>query len=141
MRAGSLYRGKDCVVETVWLADDWFGRLRGLLGREPLPAGHALLLSPCNGVHTFWMRYPLDVVFLGCGGRVLGWREPLRPWRACRHPGAKATLELRAGALSTLAPVVGDVLQWRASPGVAIAAPLGAPCSPHGIARDDGARA
>lgn len=141
MKAGALYRGNDRVVETVWLADDWFGRLRGLLGREPLPDGHGLLLSPCDGVHTFWMRYPLDVVFLDGGGRVLGWREQLRPWRACRHPGAKATLELRAGALVTLAPVVGDVLHWRANPGVAIATPFGSPPSPHDIARDPGAHA
>ena len=117
MTPGRLCRDGACVVPTVWRADRWWSRLRGLLARPPL-AGEgreALWLSPCNSVHTFWMRYPIDVLFLDRGGRVLGWREGLAPWRACLQAGAYAAIELRAGGLSRLGPVKGEVLQWQAT--------------------------
>lgn len=113
MKAGALYRGDDCMVRAVWLADDWPSRLRGLLGRKPLRPGEGLLLSPCDGVHTFGMGYPLDVLFLDRDDTVLGWREGVRPWRACRQPGARSTLELCVGGVDALRPVTGEVLQWR----------------------------
>ncbi|SJZ96582.1 hypothetical protein SAMN02745674_01391 [Lysobacter spongiicola DSM 21749] len=99
----------------MWRADRWWQRLRGLLGRRPLAgdAAEGLWLSPCNSVHTFWMAYPLDVLFLGRDGEVLGWREDLSPWRTCGQRGAYATVELRAGGLSRIAPVRGEVLQWQ----------------------------
>ena len=116
MRAGRLYRGGACVVPTVWRADRWWSRLRGLLGRRPLAgdAAEALWLSPCSSVHTFGMGYPLDLLFLGRQGEVLGWREGVKPWRACAQRGAHATVELRAGSLSRIDPVKGEVLQWQA---------------------------
>lgn len=113
MKAGALYRGGQPVVDTVWLADGWWDRLRGLLGRNPLAPGQGLLLSPCDGVHTCWMGYPLDVLFLDRAGRVLGWRERVRPWRACRQSGARSTLELCAGGVAALHPVLGEHLRWR----------------------------
>ena len=112
MRAGRLYRGGACLVPTVWRADRWWSRLRGLLGRRPLAgdAAEALWLSPCSSVHTFGMGYPLDLLFLGRQGEVLGWREGVKPWRACAQRGAHATVELRAGSLSRIGPVMGEVL-------------------------------
>ena len=116
MRAGRLYRGGACLVPTVWRADRWWSRLRGLLGRRPLAgdAAEALWLSPCSSVHTFWMGYPLDLLFLGRQGEVLGWREGVKPWRASGQRGAHATVEFRAGGLSRIDPVKGEVLQWQA---------------------------
>lgn len=122
MRTGALYRGDERLVGTVWLADDWVGRLRGLLGRAPLAAGEGLLLEPCDGVHTCWMRYPIDVLFLDRNRRVLGWRECVPPWRACRQGGARSTLELHAGGLAALRPVLGEQLLWRTA--AAVPAPL-----------------
>ena len=119
MRAGRLYRGGACLVPTVWRADRWWSRLRGLLGRRPLAgdAAEALWLSPCSSVHTFGMGYPLDLLFLGRQGEVLGWREGVKPWRAGAHRGAHATVELRAGSLSRIGPVMGEVLQWQSIEG------------------------
>ena len=116
MKTGRLCRGDDCVVPRVWRADSWWSRLRGLLGRRPLAAdgAEALWLSPCNSVHTFWMGYPLDLLFLGRDGEVLGWREGVKPWRASGQRGAHATVEFRAGGLSRIDPVKGEVLLWHA---------------------------
>lgn len=114
MKAGALYRDDTCVVPDVRRADTWLARLRGLLFRPPLTKGTGLLLAPCGSVHTFGMHYCLDLLFLSREGEVVGWREHVRPWRSCRHPGAHATLELPAGGLSALAPRRGERLQWRA---------------------------
>jgi uncharacterized protein len=75
-------------VSTFW------ARARGLLGRPPLAANEALLLRPCRAVHTFFMRYPIDVVFLDRVGNVVAVREALRPWRVAFAPRARAALEL-----------------------------------------------
>lgn len=84
-----------CVV-----ADTAGSRMRGLLGRPPLEPGEGLLLVPCRAVHTFFMRYPIDVVFLDRELRVLRVCSRVRPWRlrACRR--AQAVLELPAGSFS-----------------------------------------
>jgi uncharacterized membrane protein (UPF0127 family) len=72
-------------------------RLRGLLGRAPLPPGHALLLDRCRAIHTFGMSRAIDVVFVGADGSVLDLRRGLAAGRfaMCRH--ASAVLELSAG--------------------------------------------
>jgi uncharacterized protein len=75
----------------------FWARARGLLGRPaPLP-GHAAWITPCAQVHTFFMRYAVDVVFLDAGGAVLEVMT-LPPWRVSpRVPSAVSVLELRAG--------------------------------------------
>jgi uncharacterized membrane protein (UPF0127 family) len=71
-------------------------RLGGLLARPPLRDDEALYLAPCASVHTFFMRYAIDVAFVDRAGRVLK-VVTLAPWRAAGCVGAHAALELRAG--------------------------------------------
>ncbi|WEN42642.1 hypothetical protein CKCBHOJB_02241 [Thauera sp. GDN1] len=78
-------------------AERWFDRLRGLLGSPPPAPGHALLIAPCASVHTAFMRYPIDVVFLDRRGRILEVIEALPPWRMAACWRARQTLELAAG--------------------------------------------
>lgn len=72
-------------------------RLRGLLGRSGLDAGEGMLFPRTASVHTMFMRFPIDVVFLDEGLRVLSVREAVPAWRAVKERGAKWTLELAAG--------------------------------------------
>ena len=72
-------------------------RLRGLLGKPPPAPGHALLITPCVSVHTAFMRYPIDVVFVDRHGCILKVIEALPPWRAAAGWRARHTLELAAG--------------------------------------------
>lgn len=72
-------------------------RLRGLIGRPPPAPGQALLLRPAASVHTCFMRYPIDVVFLDREGRVLAIHDAVPAWRLRAQRGAHAVLELRAG--------------------------------------------
>ena len=69
----------------------------GLLVRPPLRPGQALWLNPCGGVHTWGMRYPIDVLFLGPELTVLSVARAVRPWRLVFAPrGTRSVLELPA---------------------------------------------
>ncbi len=78
-------------------AERSFDRLRGLLGSPPPAPGHALLITPCASVHSAFMRYPIDVVFVDRHGCILKVVEALPPWRAAACWRARHTLELAAG--------------------------------------------
>jgi uncharacterized membrane protein (UPF0127 family) len=71
--------------------------MRGLLGRRDLPRGEGILLRPAASIHTFFMRFPIDVVFLSDAGVVLGIAAAVRPWRIALCKGARSALELTAG--------------------------------------------
>lgn len=95
----------------VGMADRWWPRLRGLLGRGPLAPGEGLLLVPCRSIHTFGMGFPIDVAFLDPAGRVVAVYPDLGPGRASRtHRSARSALELPAGTLAATGTAVGDEL-------------------------------
>jgi uncharacterized membrane protein (UPF0127 family) len=85
------------VCERCVLADRPLSRLRGLMGRRSLPSGHGLLLRPSPSIHTCFMRFPIDAVFLDRDLRVVSVRGRLRTWRFAGQRGARAVLELPAG--------------------------------------------
>jgi uncharacterized protein len=85
------------ICERCTLADRPLPRLRGLLGRRELPAGEGLLLRPAPSIHTWFMRFPIDAVFLSADLEVLDVRPELPAWRIAAGRGARAVLELAAG--------------------------------------------
>ena len=88
-------------------------RLRGLLGRDSLPDGAALVIEPCTSIHTFFMRFSIDAAFLDRAGRVVRAISNLRPWRATRiYPKAAMVVELPAGTLRRTDTREGDALHW-----------------------------
>lgn len=92
-------------------ADDFWLRLVGLMGRDSLGAGEGLLLDPCNSVHTFFMSFRIDLVFLDRDDTVLKVVTALRPWRfALPVAGARKVLELPAGTVIRSDTHVGDRL-------------------------------
>jgi uncharacterized membrane protein (UPF0127 family) len=104
-RSGALVADQIDRAETFWT------RLVGLLGHPRLAPGHGLLIAPCNSVHTFFMRFTIDVAFLDKQGNVVRTVANLKPWRATKiHPKAHATLELCAGALAQAGVLAGDRL-------------------------------
>ena len=87
-------------------------RIRGLLGRESLPDGDALLIEPCTSIHTFFMRFPIDAAFLSRDFRVIRAISRLKPWRATRfHPRAAMVVELPGGTLARTGTREGDLLE------------------------------
>jgi uncharacterized protein len=107
----NLTRGNAvCVGE---LADRPLARMRGLMGRSGLPAGEGLLLRPAPSIHTAFMRFPIDALFLDRSLRVLAVVERLRPWRTASRRSARAVLELAAGEAARRGVCVGDRLELR----------------------------
>lgn len=87
-------------------------RFFGLMGRRDLPEGSGLLFAPCRGVHTHFMRFPIDLVFVAIapgGGRVLHVREAMRPFRA-DWTSSDLVIELPAGTVARTGTTVGDLL-------------------------------
>jgi hypothetical protein len=84
----------EVVVEHLEVADNYWRRLVGLQFRRSLPPGDGLLLVPCSSIHTFWMRFAIDVLTLDKTGVVLEVRRAVKPWRivAC-HRLTHAVLE------------------------------------------------
>lgn len=93
------------------VADTFWTRLRGLIGRREFLVGEGLLLAPARGVHMWFMRFPIDVVYLDRAGRVVDVDEHLRPWRIGRPRWrAHAVLELPAGTVANTGTRQGDVV-------------------------------
>jgi uncharacterized membrane protein (UPF0127 family) len=88
------------VCERCELAATPLARMKGLLGRTCLRPGEGILLRPAPSVHTLFMRFPIDVVFLDRDLRVVRVVERLAPWRAASCRGARQALELPAGAVA-----------------------------------------
>jgi len=105
------------VAGEVRLARSPWARGLGLMGHAGLAPGQALILQPESSIHMFFMRFPLDVLFLDAADCVLFLYVALRPWRVSRIVrGAQRVVELPAGSLAASATQVGDQLALRDPP-------------------------
>ncbi len=106
-------RGGTVVAPHVEEAATWGLRLKGLLGRRHLQPGEGLHIVPCNSIHMFFMRFPIDVAFLDPNRRVVRAIHTIKPWRATRiYLDADSALELEAGVLARTGTVEGDLLKF-----------------------------
>jgi uncharacterized protein len=85
-------------------------RRAGLLKRDFLEEGSGLWIAPCEGVHTMFMKFPIDVLYLDRAQRVRKIRRNLRPWRLSACLVARSVLELPAGTADRSSTTVGDQL-------------------------------
>ena len=115
MQTQTLKRDDGTIVcERCTVADNPLRRMRGLLGRDGLESGEGLLLRPASAVHTYFMRFAIDVVFLDRSLVVVGIADSVDPWKARSRKGAKAVLELPAGESERRGLAVGDRLELAA---------------------------
>ena len=102
------------VAGRVELAVDSESRRRGLLGRDVFEPGSALIIAPCSSIHTFFMRFAIDVIFVARDGRVLKTCADMAARRIAVRIGAFAVVELPAGTLARAEAKPGDVLRLTA---------------------------
>jgi len=94
---GPSRNGGRVVCERCELAASAWARMRGLIGRRTLDPQQGLMLRPAFAIHTLFMRFPIDAVFVDSDLWVVGIRSRLRPWRMAAVRGASAVLELAPG--------------------------------------------
>jgi uncharacterized membrane protein (UPF0127 family) len=103
-------RNQAIVADHLLTAFDSASRRTGLLRHESLATGHALIIAPTSAIHTFSMRFAIDVVFVSRDGVVMKACEAVRPWRIAAAWRAYAVIELPAGTLDRSATAAGDRL-------------------------------
>ena len=111
MRVTNLTRGT-LIADAADVADTSQKRRIGLLKHESLPKGQGLWISPCESIHTFFMKFPIDVLYLTKQKKVRKIRKNLKPWRLSACLFARSVLELPAGTAEETGTRVGDLLQF-----------------------------
>ena len=114
MKHGRLLRtNPGCVINKVCKTTNFLERMRGLLGRPQLRADEGLLIVPCSSIHTFWMSYPIDVLFLDGHLNIIKVVESMRPWRMAASRASSQVLELASGSINNLQLDTGQQLEWQ----------------------------
>jgi uncharacterized protein len=98
------------IATALEVAETRASRRQGLLGRNTLAPSAGLMLTPCMAVHTAFMRFPIDVVFVDRHGRAVEIVADLRPWRAAASMRARAVIELPGGTVAMRDIRLGDRL-------------------------------
>jgi uncharacterized membrane protein (UPF0127 family) len=112
VRAINTTRGT-VVGERIRVAESGLETIVGLLGERELPSGDGLLIVPSQGVHTWGMRFAIDVMVLDAAWNVIAIRCDMRPFRMTRlFWKAAAVLELQTGTVDSTGTVVGDTIEF-----------------------------
>ena len=104
------------LANRVQLAGDGANRRKGLLGRESLAPGEGLWIVPCEAVHTFGMRFPIDLIYLDRKHRIVKTRSNVGPWRLSACLRAHSVIELAAGTVHSTRTAAGDIVQIETVP-------------------------
>ena len=114
MRSGLLRnkRTAQVIADKAAVASSLLARTKGLLGRRSLPPGEALVILKCNFVHTFFMLFPIDLIFCSKDHKTLALQENLKPWRFSKFVSkANYVIELPCGTLAKYQLQNGDELE------------------------------
>jgi uncharacterized protein len=96
------------IADRLMGAFDSASRRKGLLKQDSLPEGSALIIAPTNAIHTFFMKFPIDVAFVSRRGVVVKVRIAMTAWRVAAALRAFCVIELPAGSLLKSDTRVGD---------------------------------
>lgn len=101
----------EVLVSNLKIAKDFYSRGKGLLGRSSLPSDEGLWILYCNSIHTFFMKFSIDCIFLDGNLKVKSLKRNIKPWRLVLPIwGASSVIELAAGTLEKVPVKVGDQL-------------------------------
>ena len=110
MRVVNLSTGTE-VANTIATAETFFTRLKGLMFSKSLLTGHGLHIKPCRSIHTFFMNYPIDVLYLSEQLEVVGMDVEMKPSAVGKYqPKAYSVLELPAGTIQETKTRIGHYL-------------------------------
>lgn len=106
---------EEIVASKVIIAKTFLKRLKGLLGKKGLEPGECMIIYPCKSIHTFFMQFPIDVIFLDKGYRVIKVINDMKPWRATSNiKEARYVVEMSSSKIGDTNTIeVGDRLELR----------------------------
>jgi uncharacterized membrane protein (UPF0127 family) len=111
LRVSNLTRNT-VLATSMEVANSASKRNKGLLGREYLSPGEGLWIRPCEAVHTFWMRFPIDLVYLDRKNRIRKLTSDVPPWRLSGCLWARSVIELPAGTIRRTQTQLGDTFEF-----------------------------
>ena len=113
IRLRVMNRSRNTVLAThMEVADSAAKRNKGLLGRKCLAPGEGMWIRPCEAVHTFWMRFPIDLVYLDRKNQIRKLVSAVPPWRLSGCLRAHSVLELPSGTIRETQTQPGDTLEF-----------------------------
>ena len=99
------------LADNVALAQTAVSRLKGLLFYKEFRNGQALIIKPCNSIHTFFMRFPIDVIFLGANDKIIKIHQGMKPFKATPiYFKSNFVIELPAGIVEATGTTASDIL-------------------------------
>lgn len=99
------------LAENVIMADTILKRMKGLLGSREIKKGYALILNPCNSIHTFFMRFSIDVIFLNKNHQAIKIIHSIKPFRLSNiYLSSKLAIELPSGTIEAAQTQKGDII-------------------------------
>ena len=104
-------RTGEVLADRLLPALDSASRKTGLLKHTALGDGEAMIIAPSNAVHTWFMKFDLDLLFVRRDGRVVKTRAGVKPWRMSAALRAFAVIEMRSGTLAVRETLPGDLLE------------------------------
>jgi hypothetical protein len=112
MRVQNVTRGAELAADAR-VARSYWSRIVGLLGRSSLKPGEALIIEPCSSVHTAFMRFTIDVLYIDASGQVVKAVRELKPFRVSgARRGARSVIELPKGSIASSGTAAGDQLAF-----------------------------
>jgi len=101
------------ICENLKTADNSFSRMKGLLGRTGLNKGEGLHITPCNSIHSFFMKFKFDAIFINKKNEIVYLTENMPAWRFSEICfSAHSVIELPAGIIKETETTVGDILEF-----------------------------
>ena len=103
------------IAERAEMATSIWTRFRGLMLRPNIEPNFGMVIDPCTSIHMFFMRFPIDVLYVDRDDRVVRLQEDLKPWRLgpLHTKGARYVVELPAGTVRNTGTNVGDQIEIR----------------------------
>ena len=112
MQSTQLKKADQELISTCWVAKSFFSRFLGLMGKTGISDNEAVIFPRCNSIHTFFMRFPIDVVLVSARGEVVEVIESMKSWKMILpRKSARHIIEMRAGLSRELGIVVGTLLR------------------------------
>lgn len=112
MKIKALRRGGETLLPTLMVAEHFSERFMGLMFKQELEANSGLLIPNCSMVHMFFMKFPLDLVFLSRESEILCLQKDLKPWHLSQQvPRARSVIEVAPGFISRHNCRIGETLE------------------------------